>query len=88
MRAVVQRVSRATVREVTTGEILGSLAQSADGQSTQGLCVLLGIGAGDRRPRRIFDRQGRGLRIFSDVAPDGSRSGNMNRSLQMSAARF
>ncbi len=85
MRAVVQRVSRATVREVTTGEVLGSLEPSASGQSkdTLGLCVLLGIGQGDTPAEAAFlaDKIA-GLRIFSDTAPDGSRSGNMNRSLR------
>jgi D-tyrosyl-tRNA(Tyr) deacylase len=83
MRAVVQRVTRATVREVTTGEVLGSLEQGRDGQDTLGLCVLLGIGNGDTRAEAAFlaDKIA-GLRIFSDTAPDGSRIGNMNRSLR------
>ena len=81
MRAVVQRVSRATVREVTTGEVLGSLGHNADGTSTVGLCVLLGVGQGDTKAEAdwLADKVS-GLRIFPDPEPE--RLGNMNRSLR------
>ncbi len=98
MRAVVQRVSRAAVREVATGEILGSIGLEAEKKSVGGLCVLLGIGQGDTKAEAdwLADKVA-GLRIFADadveagqaadgLAPDpelGARQkGNMNRSLR------
>ena len=94
MRAVVQRVSRAVVREVTTGEVLGSLGPdavadaNADGKGAGGLCVLLGVGQGDTRAEAdwLADKVC-GLRIFSDPPdpdPEVARQklGNMNRSLR------
>lgn len=94
MRAVVQRVSRAEVREVRSepgeagggGELLGEIGR--------GLCVLLGIGAGDGEAEADFlaDKVA-GLRIFPDPpatagsggsGAGGSGSGggkDMNRSL-------
>lgn len=80
MRAVVQRVSRAAVREVATGEVLGCLGgglgdtpgPGSDGSRPGGLCVLLGIGQGDTPAEAdwLADKIA-GLRIFADadVAP-------------------
>lgn len=89
MRAVVQRVSRAAVREQVTsapgvyqdgGVVLGSI--------DRGLCVLLGIGQGDDTSDAdwLADKVA-GLRIFpdgaaraeADVAASGGK--DMNRSL-------
>lgn len=96
MRAVVQRVSRAAVREVATGEILGSIGLGAGEKSAGGLCVLLGIGQGDTKAEAdwLADKIA-GLRIFADadVAPAADapaadaelaarQKGNMNRSLR------
>ena len=96
MRAVVQRVSRAAVREVATGEILGSIGLDAGKKSVGGLCVLLGIGQGDTKAEAdwLADKIA-GLRIFADADVDAGQSdqggdpelgarqkGNMNRSLR------
>lgn len=77
MRAVVQRVTRAEVRERPDGggdEILL-------GRIERGLCVLLGIGQGDERADAdwLADKVA-GLRIFADPPeiPDGKP---MNRGL-------
>lgn len=66
MRAVVQRVSRAEV--TVDGELVGEIGA--------GLCVLVGVGQGDREDaaRALADKVVR-LRIFEDEA------GKMNRSL-------
>lgn len=87
MRAVVQRVSRAAVREQVPsapgvyqdgGAVLGSI--------DRGLCVLLGIGQGDDTSDAdwLADKVA-GLRIFPDgaVSPEAAASGgkDMNRSL-------
>lgn len=88
MRAVVQRVSRAAVREVTTGEVLGSIGPEPGAPEVSGLCVLLGLGHGDTRAEAdwLVDKLC-GLRIFAD-APDPDpevarkRLGNMNRALR------
>jgi D-tyrosyl-tRNA(Tyr) deacylase len=84
MRAVVQRVSRAAVREVTSGEILGSIGAGSEGSDAPGLCVLLGIGHGDTQAEAdwLADKI-TGLRIFPDdaaepaasAAPTASRAG-------------
>lgn len=78
MRAVVQRVSRAAVREVTSGEILGSIGAGSEGSDAPGLCVLLGIGHGDTQAEAdwLADKI-TGLRIFPDDAaePAASRAG-------------
>jgi len=95
MRAVVQRVSRAAVREVPSGEILGSIGAGTDGPDAPGLCVLLGIGHGDTPAEAdwLADKL-TGLRIFPDLEPElapgdpaaaallGKRAGNMNRALR------
>lgn len=87
MRAVVQRVSRAAVREQVTsapgvyqdgGAVLGSI--------DRGLCVLLGIGQGDDTSDAdwLADKVA-GLRIFPDGAVMGETAASggkdMNRSL-------
>lgn len=87
MRAVVQRVSRAEVREQRSepdGADRGGLLL---GEIGPGLCVLLGIGAGDSEAEADFlaDKIA-GLRIFPDPATateGGSGAGgkDMNRSL-------
>ena len=66
MRAVIQRVTRASVE--VEGRVVGSIRS--------GLLVLLGVarGDGDADCRFIVDKL-RGLRIFADEA------GKMNRSL-------
>lgn len=71
MRAVVQRVSRAAVREVPSGEILGSIGAGTDDKDAPGLCVLLGIGHGDTPAEAdwLADKL-TGLRIFPDLEPD------------------
>lgn len=71
MRAVVQRVSRAAVREVPSGEILGSIGAGTDDQGAPGLCVLLGIGHGDTPAEAdwLADKL-TGLRIFPDGEPE------------------
>ena len=86
MRAVVQRVSRAAVREVPSGEILGSIGAGTDGQDALGLCVLLGIGQGDssKEVDLLVDRI-TGMRLFPDPpgsVPEGRKPGNINRSLR------
>ncbi|HTJ43553.1 MAG TPA: D-aminoacyl-tRNA deacylase [Kofleriaceae bacterium] len=67
MRAVVQRVTRASV--TVGGEVVGRI--------DRGLCVLLGAGAGDAEPdlAYVVDKIV-GMRIFSDDA------GKMNLSVQ------
>jgi D-tyrosyl-tRNA(Tyr) deacylase len=73
MRAVVQRVSRAEVRDVDRGEaVLGRIGP--------GLCVLLGIGQGDDESdvSWMADKIA-GLRIFPDADPQGP---NINRNLR------
>jgi len=86
MRAVVQRVSRAEVRERGAG--LGNdHAPASDepgvllGRIEQGLCVLLGIGQGDERADAdwLADKVA-GLRIFSDP-PGTAGAKDMNRAL-------
>ncbi len=58
MRAVVQRVQRASV--TVEGEIVGSVGA--------GLCVFLGVGEGDEaKDARALAEKVVGLRIFSDV---------------------
>jgi D-tyrosyl-tRNA(Tyr) deacylase len=76
MRAVVQRVSRAEVRERDDGTGASRLLGRIDG----GLLVLLGIGQGDGRPDAdwLADKVA-GLRIFRD--PPGPDAKDMNRSL-------
>ncbi len=71
MRAVVQRVSRAAVREVPSGEILGSIGAGTVDQGAPGLCVLLGIGHGDTPAEAdwLADKL-TGLRIFPDGEPE------------------
>jgi len=66
MRAVVQRVSRASV--VVDGEVVGKIAR--------GLCVLVGVGKqdSDKDAEQLADKIV-GLRIFEDDA------GKMNRAL-------
>jgi D-tyrosyl-tRNA(Tyr) deacylase len=66
MRAVVQRVSRASVR--VEGEVVGRIAR--------GLCVLVGVGKhdGEKDAEQLADKLV-GLRIFEDDA------GKMNRAL-------
>lgn len=95
MRAVVQRVSRAAVRDVATGEVLGSIGDGAGleaaGGPRVGLCVLLGVGQGDTAAEAewLADRVA-GLRIFADAdalpsaaaAAEPRQKGNMNRSLR------
>ncbi len=78
MRAVVQRVSRAEVRDQETGEVLGKIGV--------GLCILLGIGHGDgaREVDFLVDRI-TGMRLFPDPpgsVPEGRKPGNINRSLR------
>lgn len=78
MRAVVQRVSRAEVRDQDSGEVLGKIGV--------GLCVLLGIGQGDSSKEVDFlvDRI-TGMRLFPDPpgsVPEGRKPGNINRSLR------
>lgn len=95
MRAVVQRVSRAAVREVATGEILGSIGEGTGDSGAAGLCVLLGVGQGDTAAEAdwLADKIA-GLRIFADAdvagasvrgeeaEPAARQKGNMNRSLR------
>lgn len=71
MRAVVQRVSRAEVRDVESGSVLGRIGV--------GLCVLLGIGQGDGEADTLWlaDKVA-GLRIFPDPEPGAP---NINRNL-------
>jgi D-tyrosyl-tRNA(Tyr) deacylase len=67
MRAVVQRVTRAQVS--VDGEIVGRIAQ--------GLCVLVGVAAGDtEEDARALSEKVVGLRIFEDAA------GKMNSSIE------
>jgi D-tyrosyl-tRNA(Tyr) deacylase len=78
MRAVVQRVSRAEVRDQESGEVLGKIGV--------GLCVLLGIGQGDssKEVDLLVDRI-TGMRLFPDPpgsVPEGRKPGNINRSLR------
>lgn len=77
MRAVVQRVSRAAVREVPSGEILGSIGAGTDGPDAPGLCVLLGIGHGDTQAEAdwLADKL-TGLRIFPDLEPELAPGGD------------
>ncbi|MFO0574174.1 MAG: D-aminoacyl-tRNA deacylase [Polyangia bacterium] len=73
MRAVVQRVSRAEVRDVENqGQVLGRIRT--------GLCVLLGIGQGDDESDVAWmaDKLA-GLRVFPDADPKGP---NINRNLR------
>lgn len=71
MRAVVQRVSRAAVREVPSGEVLGSIGAGTDSQDAPGLCVLLGIGHGDTPAEADWLAEKlTGLRIFPDLEPE------------------
>lgn len=69
MRAVVQRVSRAEVRNREDGQVLGQIGA--------GLAVLLGVGQGDTEADAAWmaDKIA-GLRIFADP------SGAMNRSVR------
>lgn len=83
------------VREVPSGEILGSIGAGSDGLDAPGLCVLLGIGHGDTPAEAdwLADKL-TGLRIFPDLEPElapgdpaaaallGKRAGNMNRALR------
>ncbi len=73
MRAVVQRVARAEVRQREDGLVFGRIER--------GLCVLLGVGRGDERADAdwLADKVA-GLRIFADPSelPDKK---DMNRSL-------
>jgi D-tyrosyl-tRNA(Tyr) deacylase len=86
MRAVVQRVSRAAVREqISTAPGVYQDGGAVLGQIDRGLCVLLGIGHGDQRSDAewLADKVA-GLRIFPDgaVSPDAGAAGkDMNRSL-------
>lgn len=87
MRAVVQRVSRAVVREqISTSAGVYQDGGVVLGQIERGLCVLLGIGQGDERADAdwLADKVA-GLRIFPDGAVSaeaGASSGkDMNRSL-------
>lgn len=67
MIAVLQRVSRASVR--VDGETVGAC--------NEGLCILLGVAKGDReQDAEIMASKIVGLRIFTD------ENGKMNRSLQ------
>lgn len=77
MRAVVQRVSRAAVREVPSGEILGSIGAGTDDKDAPGLCVLLGIGHGDTPAEAdwLADKL-TGLRIFADLEPELTPGGD------------
>ena len=73
MRAVVQRVSRAEVRDVEKqNQVLGRIGT--------GLCVLLGIGQGDDATDVAWmaDKIA-GLRLFPDADPQGP---NINRNLR------
>lgn len=67
MRAVVQRVSRAEVRERDGQLDVGAEKGVLLGRIERGLCVLLGIGQGDGRPdvEWLADKVA-GLRIFRD----------------------
>lgn len=66
MRAVVQRVSRASV--TVAGEVVGSIGQ--------GFLVLLGVGAGDAdADATLLARKIAGLRVFTDA------DGKMNLAL-------
>lgn len=86
MRAVVQRVSRAEVREQRPEPDGAAEGGVLLGEIGRGFCVLLGIGAGDSEAEADFlaDKIA-GLRIFPD--PPGSAAGggaggkDMNRSL-------
>ncbi len=85
MRAVVQRVSRAEVREVRSGSEGTADSGELLGEIGRGLCVLLGIGAADGKAEADFlaDKIA-GLRIFPDPKPafEGETvSKDMNRSL-------
>ena len=85
MRAVVQRVSRAEVREVRSGPEGTADSGELLGEIGRGLCVLLGIGAADGKAEADFlaDKIA-GLRIFPDPKPAGegeTASKDMNRSL-------
>ncbi|HMU38940.1 MAG TPA: D-aminoacyl-tRNA deacylase [Pseudomonadota bacterium] len=78
MRAVLQRVKCAKVREQGTGEVLGEIGV--------GLCVLLGIGQGDgpKEVELLADRI-TGMRLFPDApdsVPEGRKPGNINRALR------
>lgn len=79
MRAVVQRVVRAEVRDVESGAVLGRIGQ--------GLCVLLGIGQGDGEAdvAWLADKVA-GLRIFPEIrpelGPDAANGPNIHRSLR------
>lgn len=78
MRAVVQRVSRAEVRQ-RDGELeSGSEKAVLLGRIGPGLCVLLGIGQGDERPDAdwLADKVA-GLRIFRDP-PDRPERKDLN----------
>lgn len=82
MRAVVQRVSRAEVREVAEPPSPETLL----GRIERGLCVLLGIGQGDdaRDVAWLADKVA-GLRIFPDPPPASAAepaAKAMNRSLR------
>lgn len=78
MRAVVQRVSRAEVRDQDSGEVLGKIGV--------GLCVLLGIGQGDSSKEvDLLVERITGMRLFPDppgTVPEGRKPGNINRSLR------
>ncbi|MBL9004487.1 MAG: D-tyrosyl-tRNA(Tyr) deacylase [Myxococcales bacterium] len=87
MRAVVQRVSRAAVREqISTALGVYQDGGAVLGQIDRGLCVLLGIGQGDERADAewLADKVA-GLRIFPDSAvraeAEASGGKDMNRSL-------
>lgn len=68
MRAVLQRVSRASV--VVDGEVVGAVDPGGDGGGGQGLCVLVGV-ARDDGPEQVaaMVRKVAGLRVL-----DGERS--------------
>lgn len=87
MRAVVQRVSRAAVREqIPTASGVYQDGGPVLGHIDRGLCVLLGIGQGDTRSDAdwLADKVA-GLRIFPDAARQqeagSGASKDMNRSL-------
>ncbi len=73
MRAVIQRVSEASVE--VAGEIVG--------RTGIGLLVLLGVGHGDStEDARLLAEQTAGLRIFADAA------GKFNQSLNCRVLHF
>jgi D-tyrosyl-tRNA(Tyr) deacylase len=81
MRAVVQRVVAAEVRERPDNPVGGDEQEVLLGRIERGLCVLLGIGQGDDRADAdwLADKIV-GLRIFAD-AKDTADAKPMNRAL-------